>query len=177
MTETRIIKFGEQDWKVTPFHWVVGPIFDVQATRAFEIGSANPIYEHWYLLQQVWNDAARSRLIGPATWAGMLSPPHLQDFVEPRQWRDWVTLWRKPTENRPEGCWTISYTNNPLIVNELQPEEVTLACIDDGKLVLTNFADLPGIDVALKVYHLGEFWLSYAEGGAEHALRFGRPRQ
>ena len=68
------------------------------------------------------------------------------------------------------------YENNPLVVNEYKLEEITLACIDDGKLIVTNFADLPGADEAMKVYKPGEFWVSYAEGGAERALREGRAR-
>lgn len=73
--------------------------------------------------------------------------------------------------------WVLCYTGDPLFVNELKLEEITLACIDAGKLIVTNFADLPGAVDAMKVYLPGEFWVCYAEGGAERALRSGGPRK
>lgn len=67
------------------------------------------------------------------------------------------------------------FVNDPLIVNELRPEEVTLACRVGEQVILTNFTELDDIEDALKIYKLGEFWVSNAEGGSEHRLRFGPP--
>ena len=52
--------------------------------------------------------------------------------------------------------------------------EVSLAVLEDGEVVLTNFVDLHDPVSFLKFYALGEWWLSYAEGGEERVLRFGR---
>lgn len=143
--ETRIIKFGDQDWKVTPFHCVVGPI----------------LQHHWEKLQAVWSWG------GPAMSAYLERPP----FVYVHEWRREVESLRQLYE----GDNFLFYTNNPLVVNEMQPEEVTLACIDNDKLILTNFRDTAGFEDKFKVYALGELWLSYAMGGNEPALRFGGP--
>lgn len=149
-SEMRVIKLGEQDWKVTPFHCVVGPI-----DRS-----------SWEFLWHAW-----TAQLHPAE-AGQLRPKD-EFLIYPPQWRDIVANWR----NDCPGWWRVHFENNPLIVNEYQLEEITLACIDDGKLIVTNFADLPGVDVAAKIYLPGEFWLNYCEGGAEKALREGRARK
>lgn len=149
-SEMRVIKLlGEQDWKVTPFHCVVGPI-----DRGF-----------WEALWMSWVVQLK-----PAE-AGRVRPKN-EIFVYPPQWRDIVAGWRRDDTGR----WCVHYENNPLIVNEYKLEEITLACIDDGKLIVTNFADLPGAGDAAKIYSPGEFWLNYCEGGAEKALREGRAR-
>ena len=70
------------------------------------------------------------------------------------------------------------YTNNPLVVNVMKLGEVSLAVVEHGKVVLTNFVDFAREPLVerLKVYELGELWLSYATGGSEELLRFGGPR-
>ena len=160
-SEMRTIKCGDLDWKVTAFHCVVGPI---ARERNWGIGA------EW---------ARNLGALGLQTWNGFLSPDptHMRnDYIYPTEWPSVVAAWRQPNQYRPVGCWVLNYTNNPLILNEYEPEEVTLACEDNG-LVLINFADLPGIQDALKVYQLGEFWVCYAEGGTERALRGGGPRK
>ncbi len=153
--ETRIIKFGDQDWKVTPFHCVVGDINGV----VWKEDIAEPWQRH--MAQNSIPHYAPPLLFIP------------QAFVYVTQRRSSVEQLRKQTAI---GYWVLFFTNDPLVVNEMQPEEVTLACIDNDKLVLTNFRDLPNIEDGLKVYHLGEYWLSYAVGGNERCLRFGGPR-
>ena len=150
--ETRIIKFGDQDWKVTPFHCVVGPILQL----------------HWEKLQAVWSSWDGRYWNGRSMSVYLERPP----FVYVHEWRREVESLRKLYE----GDNFLFFTNNPLVVNEMQPEEVTLACIDNGKLVLTNFRDIAGFEDRSKVYALGELWLFYAMGGNEPALRFGGPR-
>jgi hypothetical protein len=148
MTETRVIKFGDQDWKITPFHFVVGPIMREHFDRLAKcwlknVSEASP--------ENVWEIA-----------------PEAFCYVTER--KNQLQQHREETKN----TWSLSVTSDPLTVNELQPEEVTLACIENGKLVLTNFADLPKLEARLKVFNLGEFWLNYATGGAELSLREGR---
>jgi hypothetical protein len=65
------------------------------------------------------------------------------------------------------------YTNDSLIVNEMRLGEVSLAVVENEKLVLTNFVDFPNIVDMLKKYKLGEMWLAYADGHEEKRLRFG----
>jgi len=150
-SEMRTIKLDDQDWKVTPFHCVVGPIG----------------FTHWEdVLCPTWlaqlQDAAIARVVKRDAF-----------HAYPTEWGAIVARRRQEEPQR----WILHYENNPLIVNEYKMEEITLACIDDGKLIVTNFADLPGADVAAKIYLPGEFWLSYCEGGAERALREGRARK
>jgi hypothetical protein len=161
---SRIIKLGDQDWRVTPFHCVVGQVVPRR-------GPLDRDFSHLHAMYGAWTSQ-----LDPA-WAGMMAPPHYADFVCPHEWRDEVASWRRPDEHRSAGCWVLNYTNNPLVVNEYKLEEITLACVDEGRLVVTNFADLPGAADASKVYFPGEFWLNYAEGGAEKTLREGIPRK
>jgi hypothetical protein len=148
-SEMRTIKLNDQDWKVTPFHCVVGPI-----DRA-----------SWDWLMLSWLAQLKPASVGRTVERG--------PFVYPIKWKALVEKWRSDDPS----FWRVHYENNPLIVNEYKMEEITLVCIDDGKLIVTNFADLPGADVAAKIYLPGEFWLNYCEGGAERALREGRARK
>lgn len=144
----RTIKFGDQDWKVTSFHCVVGPITRAQFVELYDV---------------FWKRLGGIKLI---------DRPDPFAYVSERA-SNVVKTWRRWSSERGEA---LCYTGDPLFVNELQPEEVTLACIEDSKITLTNFADLPGIQDALKVFKLGEFWVSYATGGAELPLRTGKAR-
>jgi hypothetical protein len=142
---THIIKFGDQDWRVTPLHCVVGPI-------------KRPTFE---VIGHFWNahaPQARSAIltVGPFTY-----PLEIRVDLEHQGWRSYPFP-------------VLFFTNDPLVVNEMRLGEVSLAVVENGKIVLTNFLDLPGIEDAIKIYHLGEFWLSYAEGGTERRLRFGK---
>lgn len=71
----------------------------------------------------------------------------------------------------------IIYTCSPLVVNEFKPDEVVLVTQDEfGNNKLTMMSDLPGIEDAMKVYALGEFWISYADGFCEKSLLTGGSR-
>lgn len=69
-------------------------------------------------------------------------------------------------------------THSPLVVNELEGNEVTVVTRDreEGSQG-TLLEDVPGFDKAREVYALGEFWLSYADGQMEEPLLKGTPRQ
>lgn len=149
--ETRIIKLDNgQDWKVTRFHAVVGDI-DGGTLR--------------YEIEQPWSEQIKDRKYNPFLFSRDV-------FVYPNKAGGMVEQARK----RSAELWCLFFTNDPLIINYMDPEEVTLACRENEKLILTNFSDLPGIEDAMKVYNLGEFWLSYATGGSEDPLRTGRQR-
>ena len=142
---TTIIKVGDQDWKVTPFHCVVGPI--------------DP--KHFTQIRDLW-----LRHFGSV---GQVRIVHRNVF-------DYIINWAQEEVRRLRDLYGndkfLFYCQDPLIVNELTPEEVSLAVVEQhDRLVLTNFSDLPRIEENLKVYTLGEFWLSYATGGVEEQLR------
>lgn len=154
-SETRIIKLGDQDWKVTPFHCVVGPITEGDAfvLRAAFVAGLRALNPELRASVCFWHDYALG--------------------VYVTEYDKLVAKWR----SEQAGAWNLTFLGNPLIVNEYKLEEITLACIDEGKLIVTNFADLPDVEVASKIFVPGEFWLNYATGGAEKCLREGRPRK
>jgi energy-coupling factor transporter ATP-binding protein EcfA2 len=68
-------------------------------------------------------------------------------------------------------------THSPLVVNELQPEEVTVVTrAGEQGMRATRILDTPGFEDRARVYALGELWLSYANGGDEAPLLGGGPR-
>ena len=62
-------------------------------------------------------------------------------------------------------------THSPLVVNELQPEEVSIVTRDpeEGTKV-TPMKETPNFEERSKVYALGELWVSYANGDDEGPL-------
>jgi len=145
-----------QDWRVTLFHCVVGP---VQA-------------EHLEELADLWHAVGLDLLKvfqSPSTQVES-HILHIDPFMYVTDFRDFMVCRRREVG----GGAFLFYTNNPLIVNEMQLGEVSLAVVENNKVILTNFVDLPGIENAMKIYKLGECWLNYAEGGTEQRLRFGK---
>lgn len=62
-------------------------------------------------------------------------------------------------------------THSPLVINELQPEEVTLITRPEGRgTVATPMTRTQNFEERSKVYALGELWLSYADGNQESRL-------
>lgn len=161
----KTIKFGDQDWKVTPFHFVVGDIIQVPVNDEGEdwMFKHEHILERWWMITTAWHNG----LSNEGSWAGFLESPHFASYVYPCDWYKWVTRWRQTGARRRNSKWMLSFTNNPLIVNELQPEEVSLASVENDKLTLTNFTDLPNVVEGFKIYQLGEFWLSHIQSKLE----------
>jgi ABC-type multidrug transport system ATPase subunit len=62
-------------------------------------------------------------------------------------------------------------THNPLVINELQHDEVTIITrtIERGTIA-TPIAQTKNFEQRAKIYALGELWLSYADGEAETEL-------
>lgn len=147
--DTISIPFQKQQWSVTPgFHAVVGPITKAQFKQ---------VWEAW-----------------KAHFGKDGSPKPMYVLPAGEQVFTYVTdkdrLIAKLREKWAERS-LLFFTNDPLIVNQLKPEEVTLACVVGGEVLLVNFKDLPNIDIGLQIFRLGEYWVSYAEGGAEEDLR------
>ncbi|HET9620547.1 MAG TPA: ATP-binding protein [Kofleriaceae bacterium] len=62
-------------------------------------------------------------------------------------------------------------THSPLVINELQPEEVTILTRDNQSGTRATRMDrTKHFEQRQKVYALGELWLSFADGDAEQAL-------
>ena len=66
-------------------------------------------------------------------------------------------------------------THSPLVVNEMQPEEVSVVTRkpETGTKV-TLLADTPDFEARSKIYALGELWIAYANGEDEAPLLEGR---
>lgn len=62
-------------------------------------------------------------------------------------------------------------THSPLVINELQPEEVTIVTRSPERgSICTPMKDTKNFETRSKVYALGELWVSYADGDFERGL-------
>lgn len=67
-------------------------------------------------------------------------------------------------------------THSPLIINELQPEEVTIVTrTPEAGTICTPMTATKNFAERAKIYALGELWLSYADGDLERELVSGAP--
>jgi predicted ATPase len=65
-------------------------------------------------------------------------------------------------------------THSPLVINELQPEEVTVVWRDEKEgTKVVPIKETKNFEERSKIYALGELWLSYADGISEKPLREG----
>jgi hypothetical protein len=144
---TIIIKHEGRDWKVTPFHCVVGPIAP----------------EHFVKIRSLWIQHFGA---------------HGQVLIVHRNVFNYLAGWAKAEICRLRDLYSndkfLFYCQDPLLVNELAPEEVSLAVVEKhDRLVLTNFSELPEIKDSLRIRPLGAFWATLATGGIEERLRKG----
>jgi predicted ATPase len=76
-----------------------------------------------------------------------------------------------------EKTQVVLATHSPLVINELQPDEVTIVTRSkEHGTTATLMKDTLGFEERSKVYALGELWLSYANGEDEAPLLQGGPR-
>jgi predicted ATPase len=76
------------------------------------------------------------------------------------------------------GTQVIIATHSPLVINELQPNEVSIVTRSAEKgTQITQMFDTADFVRRSKVYALGELWLSYANGDDEGPLLKGGPRE
>jgi predicted ATPase len=62
-------------------------------------------------------------------------------------------------------------THSPLVINELQPEEITIVTrTPERGTICTPMTQTKNFKERSKVYALGELWLSYADGALEKEL-------
>ncbi len=70
-----------------------------------------------------------------------------------------------------EDSQIILATHSPLVINELEPEEVTIVTrTPERGTVCTPMTATTNFEQRKKVYALGELWLSYADGELERGL-------
>ena len=68
------------------------------------------------------------------------------------------------------GVQVVMATHSPLVINELQPEEVSIVTRSaDVGTTVTRIADTYDFASRAKVYALGELWLSYADADTNEA--------
>lgn len=154
VASTTTINVLDQAWKVTPFHCLVGPVGYRELAD---------VTREWETCWPTYEGTKTSVLLGG-----------IDPFCYVTAYERLVGAHRDAWKDRA----FLFYTNNPLVVNEMKLGEVSLAVVEHGKVVLTNFVDFAREPLVerLKVYELGELWLSYATGGSEKLLRFGGPR-
>jgi predicted ATPase len=61
-------------------------------------------------------------------------------------------------------------THSPLVVNELEPQEVSVVTRAAGGTRVRAISESPNFEERKKVYALGELWVSYADGEEERPL-------
>jgi energy-coupling factor transporter ATP-binding protein EcfA2 len=73
------------------------------------------------------------------------------------------------------GTQVVMATHSPLVVNELQPEEVSVVTrTDEAGTRITPITETHNFEKRSSIYALGELWLSYANGVDEEPLIHGR---
>ena len=73
------------------------------------------------------------------------------------------------------GTQIVMATHSPLVVNELQPEEVSIVTrTPEAGTKVTPIAETHNFAKRSSIYALGELWLSYANGVDEEPLIHGR---
>lgn len=69
-------------------------------------------------------------------------------------------------------------THSPLVVNELENDEVSIVTRDpETGTQVVPIASTPNFEARSKVYKLGELWLAYSDGESEAPLLEGGPRE
>jgi predicted ATPase len=90
-----------------------------------------------------------------------------ENGLHPARIKDVVNVLRELSKS----VQVIIATHSPLVINELEPEEVTVVTRHekDGTIA-TPLKDTPNFKTRSKVFALGELWLNYANGMDEGPL-------
>ncbi len=90
-----------------------------------------------------------------------------ENGLHPSRIREVVRILRKISESTQ----VILATHSPLVINELQPEEVTIVTrTEERGTICTPMVQTKNFEERARVYALGELWLSYADGELEKEL-------
>jgi predicted ATPase len=92
--------------------------------------------------------------------------------LHPARIAEVVRILRRISES---GTQVIIATHSPLLVNELQPGEVSVVTRNpESGTQVKLISQTPNFEKRSKVYALGELWLSYANGMDEAPLLEGQ---
>ncbi len=73
------------------------------------------------------------------------------------------------------GTQVVIATHSPLVINELEPEEVSVVTrTEEAGTKVTPISETHNFEKRSSIYALGELWLSYANGVDEEPLLHGR---
>jgi predicted ATPase len=88
--------------------------------------------------------------------------------LHPARIREVMAVLRAMSEG---GTQVILTTHSPLVINEMQPREVTIVTrTPEEGTRFTPLAETPDFEARSRVYAPGELWLSYADGVVEGEL-------
>lgn len=89
-----------------------------------------------------------------------------ENGIHPRRVGDIVRILRLLVDKHPETQIVLT-SHSPYLVDEFQPEEVTLCRRDSasGDVVLTRLDEIPEVKRSLKIFSLGEIWTGELEPG------------
>ncbi|MCC6877814.1 MAG: ATP-binding protein [Sandaracinaceae bacterium] len=91
-----------------------------------------------------------------------------ENGLHPARIREVVGLLREVSKS---GTQVLMATHSPLVINELEPDEVSLVTRTEEKgTIVTPIKDTKNFEQRKEVFALGELWLSYADGVAESEL-------
>lgn len=100
--------------------------------------------------------------------ASILLVEEPENGLHPSRIKDIMTILREISKMTQ----VLIATHNPLVINEMQPEEVSLIRRDPEKGTWAEpMKDTKNFKERAKTYALGELWLSYADGVDERELR------
>jgi ABC-type uncharacterized transport system ATPase subunit len=105
--------------------------------------------------------------------ASLLLVEEPENGLHPSRIRDVMGILRKISES----AQVVIATHSPLVINEMKRNEVTVVTRDERGTHCTPIGETKGFDDRIKVYALGELWLSYANGKDEAPLLNGGARE
>ncbi|MBN2497526.1 MAG: AAA family ATPase [Deltaproteobacteria bacterium] len=114
-----------------------------------------------------WLGFAAIRALGPPSLLLVEEP---ENGLHPARIAEVVRVLRDVSQSSQ----VLIATHSPLVVNELEPEEVTLVTRDAVQGTIVHpIKDTPNFTDRSKIFALGELWLSYANGDDEAPLLSG----
>ncbi len=98
-----------------------------------------------------------------------------ENGLHPARIRDVMRVLREVSKNTQ----VLLATHSPLVVNELEPDEVTVVTRPSNEVgtQVVTLKDTPNFHERSSVHSLGELWVSYADGETEAPLLQGQPRE
>jgi predicted ATPase len=156
--------------------------FLTRFTAVRELGQVN-ISEGQKAVQIILQDGTKvtagQMSEGMLYWLGFAVQQHLdpasillveepENGLHPHRIQEVMSILRGLSES---GTQVIIATHSPLVVNELQPHEVSVVTrTQEHGTRVTRLDHTKNFDSRRKVYEPGELWLAFADGSSEHEL-------